>query len=100
MVKEIILASQSKVRKEILKKNGIKCSVQSSNVDEESVKASLSKDSKGDQRYVEDMSPELISIYLAPNNSIAMKRTRHTYPRATGPLAVSKKLVEIPLFCF
>ena len=65
MIKSIILASRSKIRKKILKENGIKCSVQPSNVDEESVKASLLKDSKGDQRYVEDMSPELISMYLA-----------------------------------
>ena len=65
MIKSIILASRSKVRKKILKENGIKCSVQPSNVDEESEKASLLKDSRGDQRYVEDMSPELISMYLA-----------------------------------
>ena len=58
MKKNIILASKSGVRKKILEKNGIKCSVQPSNVDEESVKASLLKNG-------EDMSPELISIYLA-----------------------------------
>ena len=52
----IILASKSKVRKEILKKNGIKCLVVSSNIDEEPVKESLLY--KGE-------SPEIISKNLA-----------------------------------
>ncbi len=55
MVK-IILASKSKVREEILKKNNIVCSVQPSNVDEEPVKLSLLK---------EGASPEIISKNLA-----------------------------------
>ena len=38
---EIILASKSKVRKEILDKNGVNNQVQHSNVDEDSVKQSL-----------------------------------------------------------
>ena len=37
----IILASKSKVREEILKKNGIVCTIKPSNVDEEPVKKSL-----------------------------------------------------------
>ena len=37
----IILASKSKVRKEILEKNNIRCIVEPSNVDEEPVKNSL-----------------------------------------------------------
>ena len=53
---EIILASKSRVRKEILSKNYIKCDVQYSNVDEEPVKDSLLK---------EGASPELISKNLA-----------------------------------
>ena len=40
---KIILASQSKVRKEILDKNNINCVVEKSNVDEDSVKSSLIK---------------------------------------------------------
>ena len=40
---EIILASKSKVREEILKKNGFICNIQPSNVDEEPVKESLIK---------------------------------------------------------
>ena len=38
---EIILASKSKVRKEILSSNGIECEVFPSNVDEDSIKISL-----------------------------------------------------------
>ena len=38
---DIVLASKSKVRKDILKKNNIDCLVEPSNVDEEPVKESL-----------------------------------------------------------
>ena len=55
MVK-IILASKSKVRKEILDKNNIDCKVIHSNVDEDIVKESLLK---------EKASPEIISKNLA-----------------------------------
>ena len=53
---EIILASKSKVREEILKKNKINCNVEPSNVDEEPVKNSLIN---------EVASPEIISKNLA-----------------------------------
>ena len=53
---EIILASKSKVREEILKKNNFTCNVQPSNVDEDPVKESLIK---------EGASPEIISKNLA-----------------------------------
>ena len=53
---EIILASKSKVRKEILDNHSINCHVQASNVDEDPVKESLLK--KG-------ASPEIISKNLA-----------------------------------
>ncbi len=55
MVK-IILASKSKVRKDILDKNKIDCDVKPSNVDEDVIKNSLIK---------EDASPEIISKNLA-----------------------------------
>ena len=48
----LILASKSKVRKEILNKNDIKCIVEPSNVDEDIVKQSLIN---------EGASPEIIS---------------------------------------
>ena len=44
MVKEIILASKSGVRKKILEANNIKCKIEPSNVDEDSVKESLFKE--------------------------------------------------------
>ena len=53
---EIILASKSKVRKEILDKNNIPAKVEPSNIDEDSVKQSLLK---------EKASPEIISKNLA-----------------------------------
>lgn len=56
MLNNIILASKSKVRKEILYKNNIICSVESPNVDEDIVKQSLLK---------EGASPEIISKNLA-----------------------------------
>ena len=56
MLNKIILASKSKVRKEILDKNKILCEVKPSNVDEDAVKESLIK---------ELASPEIISKNLA-----------------------------------
>ena len=53
---KIILASKSKVRESILKKNNIECVVKPSNVDEEPVKESLLK---------EKANPEIISKNLA-----------------------------------
>ena len=43
MDKKIILASKSKVRKDILNNNGISCQVEPSNVDEDIIKESLEK---------------------------------------------------------
>jgi septum formation protein len=56
MIDEIILASKSGVRKKILEKNKIKCRVEPSNIDEESVKESLLK---------EKATPTIISKNLA-----------------------------------
>ena len=55
-MRDIILASKSKVRKDILSTNGIHCRVVPSNVDEDSVKISLTR---------EKASPEIISKNLA-----------------------------------
>ena len=43
MSDKIILASKSKVRKKILEENGISCSVEPANVDEDLVKEGLLK---------------------------------------------------------
>ena len=56
MLNKIILASKSKVRKDILSKNNIESIVEPSNVDEDIVKLSLLK---------ENASPEIISKNLA-----------------------------------
>ena len=55
-MRNIILASKSKVRKDILSTNGIHCRVVPSNIDEDSVKISLTRDKA---------SPEIISKNLA-----------------------------------
>ena len=56
MINSIVLASKSKVRKEILEKNGISCVVEPSNLDEDSIKNSLLK---------EGASPEIVSKNLS-----------------------------------
>ena len=56
MLNNIILASKSKVRKDILERNNISCDVKPSNVDEDVVKESLLR---------EKASPEIISKNLA-----------------------------------
>ena len=64
----LILASKSKVRKEILNKNNISCIVEASNVDEDLVKESLLN---------EGATPEIISKNLAElkANKISQKKT-------------------------
>ena len=66
MIKKIILASKSKVRKKILEDNGIGCEVEPANVDEDLVKESLIK---------EGANPEIISKNLAElkANTISQK---------------------------
>ena len=56
MLNNIVLASKSKIRKNILEKNNIFCRVEPSNIDEDMVKESLLK---------EKASPEIISKNLA-----------------------------------
>ena len=66
-VNEIILASKSKVRKEILEKNNIKCNVITSNIDEDPIKESLLK---------EGASPEIISKNLAEIKAIKVSKIK------------------------
>ena len=65
---EIILASKSKVRKEILDKNNINVVVEPSNVDEEIIKKSLLK---------EKVSPEIVSKNLAELKSCKVSQKNH-----------------------
>ena len=64
---EIILASKSKVRKEILERNNIKCKVIISNIDEDPIKQSLLN---------EGASPEIISKNLAEIKAIKVSQTK------------------------
>ena len=78
----IILASKSKVRKEILEKNNVKCTVDSSNIDEDPVKDSLLH---------EGATPEIISKNLAElkANKVSQKKN--------GKLVCKKELYNILL---
>ena len=66
----IILASKSKVRKEILDKNNIQVQVKYSNVDEDLIKESLLK---------ENASPELISKSLAEIKANKVSQKNHDF---------------------
>ena len=86
---KIILASNSKVRKEILEKNGIKCDVQPSNIDENPVKESLLK---------EGASPEIISKNLAElkANKISTKENDKLVLGADSVIDLNGKLISKP----
>ncbi len=86
---KIILASNSKVRKEILEKNGIKCDVQPSNIDENPVKESLLK---------EGASPEIISKNLAElkANKISTKENDKLVLGADSVIDLNGKIISKP----
>ncbi len=65
---EIVLASKSKVREEILKINNIQCIIKPSNVDEDPVKKSLLK---------EGATPEIISKNLAELKANKISQNMH-----------------------
>ena len=70
MINKIILASKSGVRKKILEENQIRCVVEPSNVDEDSVKDSLLK---------MNTTPEIISKNLAELKANKISQRRHDY---------------------
>jgi len=86
---EIILASKSKVREEILIKNSIPCLIEPSNVDEEPVKNSLLRDGA---------SPELISKNLAElkANKISQKNTDKLVLGADSVIDLNGLLISKP----
>ena len=86
---KIILASNSKVRKKILNKNGIECKVFPSNVDEESAKEGLIK---------ENSSPEIISKNLAElkANKISLKFNNEIVLGADSVIDINGELVSKP----
>ena len=86
---KIILASNSKVRKKILNKNGIECKVFPSNVNEESAKEGLIK---------ENSSPEIISKNLAElkANKISLKFNNEIVLGADSVIDINGELVSKP----
>ena len=86
----LILASKSKVRKEILYKNNISCIVEPSNVDEDSVKESLLN---------EGANPEIISKNLAElkANKISQKKNGSIVLGADSVIDLDGKIISKPL---
>ena len=86
---EIILASKSKVRKEILNKNNIVSTVSPSNVDEDEVKQSLLK---------MNASPKIISKNLAElkANKVSQKNTDAMVLGADSVLDLEGELISKP----
>ena len=89
MLDKIILASKSKVRKEILDKNNIKSYVVPSNVDEDIVKISLLK---------EKASPEIISKNLAElkANKVSLKEENKIVLGADSVIDLNGELISKP----
>ena len=89
MLKEIILASKSLVRKKILEENGIKCTVEPSNIDEDLVKESLIK---------ENAAPKLISKNLAElkANKVSQKKNGSLVLGADSIINLNEEIISKP----
>ena len=89
MLSKIILASKSEVRKDILNKNNIFCTVEPSNIDEDPVKESLLK---------ERASSELISKNLAElkANKVSMKKIDEIVLGADSVIDLKGELISKP----
>jgi len=89
MLSKIILASKSKVRKEILDKNNISSQVEPSNVDEDVVKESLLK---------EQASPSIISKNLAElkANKVSLKFNDQMVLGADSVIDLDGELISKP----
>ena len=89
MLNNIILASKSKVRKDILEKNDIYCNVEPSNVDEDMVKKSL---------LGEKASPEIISKNLAElkANKVSSKNYEQIVLGADSVIDLDGELISKP----
>lgn len=85
----IILASKSKVRKDILNSNGINCKVIPSNVDEDSIKISLMKESA---------TPEIISKNLAElkANKVSLQFRNELVIGADSVIDLKGKVISKP----
>ena len=89
MIKSIILASRSKVRKKILEENNIKCEIILSNIDEDSIKESLIK---------EKATPEIISKNLAElkANKVSQKKNEELVLGADSVIDLNGEIVSKP----
>ena len=89
MIKSIILASRSKVRKKILEENNIKCEIIPSNIDEDSIKESLIK---------EKATPEIISKNLAElkANKVSQKKNGELVLGADSVIDLNGEIVSKP----
>jgi len=87
---ELILASKSRVRKEILNKNNINCIVEPSNVDEDLVKQSLLN---------EGATPEIISKNLAElkANQVSQKKNGNIVIGADSIIDLEGEIISKPL---
>ena len=89
MLTNIILASKSEVRKSILNKNNLNCTVEPSNVDEDIIKKSLLK---------EKASPEIISKNLAElkANKVSAKNPDNIVLGADSVIDLNGELISKP----
>ena len=89
MIKSIILASRSEVRKTILEENNIKCEIIPSNIDEDSIKESLIK---------EKATPEIISKNLAElkANKVSQKKNGELVLGADSVIDLNGEIVSKP----
>ena len=89
MIKKIILASKSKVRKKILEENGINCVVEPANIDEDLVKDSLLK---------EGALPTIVSKNLAElkANKVSQKKNGELVLGADSIIDLSGKIISKP----
>jgi len=89
MIKSIILASKSKVRKKILEENNIKCEIVPSNIDEDSIKESLIK---------EKAIPEIISKNLAElkANKVSQKKNGELVLGADSVIDLNGEIISKP----
>ena len=89
MLNNIILASKSEVRREILERNNIACNVEPSNVDEDVVKESLLS---------QKASPEIISKNLAElkANKVSLKNHEQIVLGADSVIDLEGELISKP----
>ena len=89
MIKKIILASKSKVRKKILEENGINCVVEPANIDEDLVKDSLLK---------EGALPTIVSKNLAElkANKVSQKKNGELVLGADSIIDLNNKIISKP----